>query len=89
MNDLVVQVQFLTRSDRNTRDSMDQGGWIDNHLNEVRQRTESLNILIKGMEVRSTKMEDAIRDLGVEVQPRHVEQKMKHLIEKHMENLGH
>ena len=68
---------------------MDQGGWIDNHLNEVRQRTESLNILIKGMEVRSSKMEDAIRDLGVEVQPSHVEQKMKNLIEKHMENLGH
>ena len=54
---------------------MDQGGWIDNHLNEVRQRLESLNNQINGMEVRNLRMNDSIRDLGVEIQPSHLEQK--------------
>ena len=82
LNDLVGQVQFLTGSDRTTRASMDQGGWIDNHLNEVRQRLESLNNQIYGMEVRNLRMNDTIRDLGVEIQPSHLEQKLKNIVEK-------
>ena len=82
LNDLVGQVHFLTGSDRATRANMDQGGWIDNHLNEVRQRLESLNNQINGMEVRNLRMNDSIRDLGVEIQPSHLDQKLKNLVEK-------
>ena len=64
---------------------MDQGGWIDNHLNEVRQRLESLNNQINGMEVRNLRMNDSIRDLGVEIQPSHLEQKFENLMEKYLE----
>ena len=88
MNDLVGQVQFLTGSDRAMKASMDQGGWVDNYLTEMRQRIESLSNQINGLEEGNRRMNDTVRDLGVEIQPSHLEQKLKNLMEKQKESLG-
>ena len=56
---------------------MDQGGWIDNYITELGQRTGNLNRRLDRIEEGFDRLNDTVRDVAVENQPSHVDQKLK------------
>ena len=74
LNDLVGQVQVLTMASQETKTNLGQGGWIDGYLTELKQNFESLMSRVGGLEERSLRMNDSMRDIGVETQAGHFEQ---------------
>ena len=77
LNETVRQVQYLSGSARQIRTSMDQGGWIDNYITELGQHTANLNQRLDRLEEGFDRLNDTVRDVAIENQPRHVDQKLK------------
>ena len=75
LNETVRQVQYVTSSERQTKASMDQDGWIDRHLTELGQRAATQSQKLLSIEKAYERLNDTVRDIAVESQPSHVDQK--------------
>ena len=67
----------MTGSERQIRASMDQDGWIDKYMTELGQRTANLNQRLDRLEEGFDRLNDTVRDVAVENQPSHIDQKLQ------------
>ena len=81
MNEIVGQVQYLTGSERQVKASMEQGGWLDNYLTELGKHTESLGNRIINVEEGIQRMNDSVRNIAVEAQQSHADQRLENLLQ--------
>ena len=77
LNEIVGQVQYLTGSERQIKASMDQDGWIDRYINELGQRAAAQDQRLLRIEEGYEMINDTVRNIAVENQPSHIDQKLK------------